>query len=163
MDKNKFILDACCSIRDFWWDKKDKNTLYVDIRKEESGFCELRGDRELKPDIVADFRNLPFENNSFKLIIFDPPHLKNLVETSQFKNIYGQLDKETWEEDIKKGFNECWRVLEDKGVLIFKWADHDIKINKILEVIGREPLFGHKTRVNTKNHKGTYWFCFMKK
>ena len=152
----KLILDACCGMREFWFNKKHPNTIYMDIRTEEKGFCKLRPNADLVPDIVADFRNMPFPDNSFKLIIFDPPHLSNLVETSQFRHLYGQLNKKTWREDIKKGFDECLRVLEDYGTLIFKWSATDIKRKELLEVIVQEPLFGHKTI------KNTIWFTFMK-
>ncbi len=73
--KNKFILDACCSNRMFWLNKKHPNTLYIDIREEEKGLCPERHEFHIKPDMLADYRNLPFENNKFKLIIWDPPHI----------------------------------------------------------------------------------------
>jgi len=170
--KDKFILDACCGPRMFWWNKHHPNTLYIDNRIEKEGFIDNRKERTIKPDIIMDFRKLDFPDKSFKLIVMDPPHLKNISQNflkadregkiHQFRmgDTFGYLDKVTWKIDIKKGFDECWRVLDDYGILIFKWGDHDIKINTILEVIGKEPLFGHRTR-NTKR-QGTHWFCFMK-
>ncbi len=71
---------------------------------------------------------------------------------------YGCLNKETWKEDIKKGFEECWRVLDDYGILVFKWNESSIKKKEVLEVIEREPLFGHPNLSKTKTH----WFVFMK-
>jgi len=38
MNNKKFILDACCSVKAMWYNKKHPNTVYIDIRKEPSGF-----------------------------------------------------------------------------------------------------------------------------
>lgn len=49
----------------------------MDIRKEILT-CKDRGlerEIEIKPDIVADFRDMPFTDATFDLVIFDPPHL----------------------------------------------------------------------------------------
>ena len=62
----KFILDVCCGCRQFWFDKKQANTVYMDIRREEKGFQDVRPNKEIQPDIVADFRRLPFPDERFK-------------------------------------------------------------------------------------------------
>lgn len=36
-------------------------------------FCDV--DEQVRPDIVCDFRSLPFADGSASLIVFDPPHL----------------------------------------------------------------------------------------
>ena len=46
----------------------------MDNREIEEILCDGRI-LKVKPDIVADFKNIPFEDNSFSLVIFDPPHL----------------------------------------------------------------------------------------
>jgi len=53
---------------------------------------------------------------------------------------------------------EFWRVLEDYGVLIFKWNETSIKKKDVLKVIGKEPLFGHPVLSKIP----TFWFVFMK-
>ena len=35
----KKILDVCCGGRSFWYDKKNENTIYMDIRKESIQLC----------------------------------------------------------------------------------------------------------------------------
>lgn len=67
---------------------------------------------------------------------------------------YGNL-LPSWEHDIRKGFEECFRVLEDYGILIFKWNEAQIKLNDILKLADYKPLFGNR------RHK-THWVVFMK-
>ncbi len=154
----KFILDAACSGKMFWFNKHHPNTLYIDRRKEPAGHIDGKRRHEINPDIVMDFRDLKFEDKKFKLVVWDPPHRTDFTPTSVMAKQYGILDKETWRSDLKKGFGECWRVLQDYGVLIFKWNTKQIKIKEVLELFGEEPLFGHVT-----NHSSTtHWMCFMK-
>ena len=71
------ILDACCGSRMFWYERNEPHTTYMDIRKEILT-CKDRGlkrEIEIKPDIVADFRDMPFADATFDLVVFDPPHL----------------------------------------------------------------------------------------
>ena len=157
--KDKFILDACCAGRMIWFNKNHPNTLYVDIRKEEKGFIKERSNFEVNPDMIADFRNFhQFEDKSFKLVVFDPPHIKRQNNKSWISQKYGMLDLKNWRRDLKKGFDECWMVLEDHGILIFKWSEAGIKTKKILELFEKEPLFGH----TTSKSGNTKWMCFMK-
>ena len=118
----KVILDACCGGRMFWFDKKHPHTLFTDIRKEDKGFIQARPNFEIRPDQIVDFRDMPFPDNSFKLVAWDPPHIKMRGNRCWAAQKYGSLDADSWAQDLQKGFNECWRVLEDFGVLIFKWS-----------------------------------------
>lgn len=155
--KNKFILDVCCAGRMFWFNKEHPNTIYNDIRKEEKGFIVARPNYEVNPDTMMDFRDLKFPSRSFKLIVFDPPHIHRIGNKSWMAQKYGML-KKTWREDLKKGFDECWRVLEDYGTLIFKWSESEISIKEVLSLFDKTPLFGHPTA----RSGNTKWFAFMK-
>ena len=150
---DKVILDACCGSRMFWFDKKNSKTIFMDNRELEDTLCDGRK-LEIKPDIVADFRNIPFSDNSFYLVIFDPPHLLKLGEESYMAKKYGKLTND-WPQDIKKGFNECMRVLKPNGTLIFKWNEQQIKLKEILDNIDYKPLFGNR-------RDKTHWLVFMK-
>lgn len=75
MTTDKPILDACCGSRMFWFNKHEPHTIYMDIREESLTLCDGRT-TEVKPDVIADCRDTPFPDNTFNLIIFDPPHLK---------------------------------------------------------------------------------------
>lgn len=155
----KLILDACCGGRMFWFNKAHPKALYVDIRQEEdfqTGKGKDNRHRAIKPDVVMDFRKLDLPANSFKLVVFDPPHLM-IGRKSYFAQIYGSLEK-TWQEDLRKGFSECFRVLKKDGVLIFKWNESDVPLREILALTPVQPLFGQRSGKAQKTH----WLCFMK-
>lgn len=157
--KNKFILDVTCGGRTIWFNKNHPASLYCDKRREEKGFEPARPTFAVQPDKIIDFRNLEFADRSFKLVVFDPPHMKEgKAGNGIFKRKYGSLNKETWAADLKKGFDECFRVLEDYGILIFKWSSVQIKIKDVLEIFDKQPLFGHPTG----KQGNTMWMCFMK-
>lgn len=159
-NSKKVILDACCSVKAMWYNKNHPNTTYIDIRKEKKGFARHEHRLEINPDFVMDFRKMNFTDKSFKLVVFEPPHLTSLGKNSHFAKKYGVLNKTTWRTDLKQGFSECWRVLDDYGVLVFKWSDSEIKFEDVLKLIVHEPLFYNIT--NYKATSTTKWFCFMK-
>ena len=150
----KKILDACCGSKMFWFDKENKDTIFMDNRYYEDTLCDGRI-LKINPDIIADFRHMPFENESFYLVVFDPPHLLKAGENSWLAKKYGKLKLDTWKDDIRQGFNECMRVLKQNGTLIFKWNEEQIKLNEVLTTIDFKPLFGNK-------RSKTYWLVFMK-
>lgn len=156
MITDKKILDACSGGRMFWFDKQNPDVLFADIRDEEHTLCDGRT-HTVKPDILMDFREMPFPDNSFQMVVFDPPHLNKLGKNSWMAKKYGVLNA-TWEEDLRKGFAECMRVLKPNGTLIFKWNENQIKVSQVLNAIGAQPLFGHTTRASGQ----TIWMCFMK-
>ena len=153
--KDKLILDACCGSRMFWFNKENPNVLFQDIRDEEHTLCDGR-QLKIHPDVVGDFTKMQYEDDTFQMVVFDPPHLDNANETSYMAQKYGTLRRVKWKEDLKKGFEECLRVLKPNGTLIFKWNESRIPVRRIIEVIGHEPLFGHRTA------RQTVWLCFMK-
>jgi hypothetical protein len=147
------IIDVCCGSKMFWFNKNHPNTVYMDIRELETTLCDGRK-LSIKPDVIGDFRNIPYPDNSFKLAVFDPPHLVQLGESSWMAKKYGKLNTE-WRVDIKQGFDECMRVLELGGILIFKWNEEQIKLSEILDIIDYQPLFGDR-------RSKTHWLVFMK-
>lgn len=156
MKTDKLILDACCGSRMFWFDKTNPNVLFADIRDESHVLCDGR-ELDIKPDIQMDFRAMPFDDDTFSLVVFDPPHLKNLGKNSWMGKKYGILDP-NWKQDLKKGFDESMRVLKPFGTLIFKWNEDQITVGTILKIFGYDPLFGHKSGKQAKTH----WIAFMK-
>lgn len=152
----KYILDVCCGGRMFYYDKQNPHVLFMDIRETTEILCDGRT-YTVKPDIVADFRNIPFPDKSFSMVIFDPPHLKTIGDKSWLARKYGKLDKNTWQEDIGRGFRECFRVLKPHGFLNFKWNEEEIDADDVISLSPYKPLFGNKTD-KTK----TIWFTFVK-
>ncbi|MDZ7895015.1 MAG: SAM-dependent methyltransferase [Sphingobium sp.] len=85
------VLDACCGSRMFWFDKADTRALFLDKRRE---VCIDPRAIEIVwfgPDILADFAALPFGDETFALVVFDPPHTFNGVNSAMAKK-YGRLD-----------------------------------------------------------------------
>jgi len=138
------ILDPCCGSRMFYFDKQHKNVLFQDIREE---IIELHGRKPtvIAPDCIGDFTDMEYKDESFYLVIFDPPHLKWAGQKSFMRAKYGQLN-DNWPEQLSKGFTECWRVLKPGGTLVFKWSDAQIKINDVLKLFGQQPVFGNRGR-----------------
>ena len=163
---DKFILDACCGGRMMWIDKHHPNAIYIDNRVAEKGHIQkgFNPNHEVKPDIVMDFRNLEFCDKSFKLVVFDPPHLSTLTDTSIMKKKFGSLNAETWQSDLTKAFSELWRVLDDYGTLVIKWNDIEIPYKKLLSLFSEEPLFINITagQKALKEKHMSYWFLFFK-
>lgn len=153
---NKQVLDPCCGGRMFYFDKDCESVLYADQREEEHVLCDGRV-LKVSPDQIVDFRNMPFDDCCFKLVVFDPPHFNQLGKSSWMAKKYGVLN-EDWKEDLSQGFNECWRVLDYGGTLIFKWNETQIKIRDVLACFSQKPLFGHRTTKNLKTH----WMTFYK-
>ena len=151
----KRVLDTTAGSRMIWFDKKNPDVVYMDNRELTDILCDGRV-LNIKPDIVADFRNMPFADNTFYLVVFDPPHLRSAGRDSWLAKKYGLLG-ETWQEDIRKGFQECIRVLRPAGTLIFKWNEDQVSLKEVLECFDQRPLFG-----NRNWRSKTHWLVFMK-
>lgn len=87
------VLDVCCGSRMFWFDKQNRLSTFIDIRSEEHTLCDGRK-LTIKPDLIADFRQLPFEDNQFYHVVFDPPHLIGAGKNGWLAKKYGSLDAE---------------------------------------------------------------------
>lgn len=174
MKTDKPILDACCGGRMFYYDKNDERVLFQDIRNFSTHLCDGRV-FEVKPDVQADFADMPYGDEMFSMVVFDPPHL---VRTGKIKSKsddrYGTLSYKAkptgyqqikygslysdWKDMLAKGFSECFRVLKKGGFLIFKWNETDIKVSEILKLTTEKPVFGHLSGKRSNTH----WICFMK-
>ena len=77
--------------------------------------------------IQADSRYMPFKNNSMNSIIYDPPFMfgnhgqqKNYSATKRY-TMYKSYEE--LKDNYIKTINECYRVLKEKGILVFKCQD----------------------------------------
>lgn len=151
------VLDPASGSRMFYFDHEDERVLFGDIRSEQHVLCDGRA-LDINPDAYTDFRSLPFDDESFSVVVFDPPHLVNTGPKSWQAAKYGRLSKDTWRDDLAAGFAECFRVLKPEGVLIFKWAEVQIKVREILALTPRKPLIGHISGKASNTH----WITWIK-
>ena len=165
MGKNKYppVLDACCGTRAFWFDKYDNRGLFLDNR---NGEYPIKPDKShparnliVCPDIIGDFTDMQFPSNTFALVVFDPPHIKGGDARMQgvIGKTFGVL-RPGWEDMLRRGFAECFRVLRPDGILIFKWCEVEIPLRKVLALTPEKPLFGHKVGKMMRTH----WLTFIK-
>lgn len=140
----------------FWFDKSNPDALFMDRRSEQHT---LTGNRlvSIRPDILADFTAMPFPDERFSLVVFDPPHLNRAGPQSWMAKKYGKLTGD-WRQEIRSGFAEAFRVLKPGGTLVFKWNETQIKVSEILSLTKRQPLFGNRCGKASKSH----WLVFLK-
>ena len=157
----QLVLDACCGGKMMWFDKDDDRAVFADCRNEvmDVSHCTSNpGKKEVLPDVLHDFRDMDFPNESFHHVVFDPPHVRGISTKSVTGFSYGSLDKDCWQNDLKRGFAECFRVLKPNGTLIFKWNEVDIPLKDILALTPEKPLYGHRSGKKANTH----WVCFIK-
>lgn len=143
----------------FWFDKHDQRALFCDIRNETLVHVRTDcGNKEIdiRPDVVSDFTDLPFPDDTFYQVVFDPPHVQ--ASLGNITKYFGSLPKGDWKPLIKAGFTECFRVLRPCGTLIFKWSETQIPLREVLALTPEKPLFGHRVG----KRAGTHWISFLK-
>ena len=160
------ILDATCGTRSIWFQKNHPCVIFMDKRKEKiytkSKGTKFRNSRIIKvnPNMLAKWENLPFEDNSFDMIVFDPPHkIENRgIKMAKLHHQYGRLYRDNWNVVLKDGIKELFRVMKKEGVFVFKWCESDKSLSDVLKYFPYKPLFGTRTGQANKNH----WIVFIK-
>ena len=155
---SKPILDPASSMRSFYFDRQDERVVFGDIREKETHLLTNGQIIDIEPDEVMDFKAIPYPDETFYCVIFDPPHLFDLSEKSWMRKKYGVLYRETWQDEIGQGFAECFRVLKSNGTLIFKWNETSIPIKEVLKLTNEKPVIGHPSGTRM----GTHWVLFIK-
>lgn len=100
----KPILDCCCGSRMFYFDKADPNVLFTDIRELHETLCDGRK-LDIRPDMIADCTDMPFQDGKFRMVVFDPPHLARVGEKSWLCKKYGKLP-ENWQQFINDSIHK---------------------------------------------------------
>jgi SAM-dependent methyltransferase len=155
------VLDACCGSRLFWFDPADSRAIFMDKRT--GAYPITRYSRPkakaviVNPDVIGDFAAMPFPDDTFLMVVFDPPHLSKIGDSSTMAKVYGKLVGD-WKVTIADGFKECFRVLKPGGTLIFKWCEFEIPVVEVLALTPEKPLFGNKYGKRAKSH----WMAFLK-
>lgn len=85
-----------------------------------------------RPHLVGDNLRMSFKNNSFDIVVFDPPHIPNQGrdQSKDFNTRFGLVLKSS----VQNGYNfshlyppfvkEAYRVLKPEGILFCKIADY---------------------------------------
>ena len=164
------ILDATCGTKSMWFqknhplvtymDKRSGNFLYWNKTKAEKTVVKIN------PDVVSEWKDMPFDNNHFDMVLFDPPHIiqkgdsKNPIKMEVY---YSYLPKDSWREILKDGIDELFRVLKPEGVFVFKWAETKVSIDEILKLFPYPPIFGNRTKdLNKAKNDTVHWLLFLK-
>ncbi len=116
----------------------------------------------INPDIISEWKNAPFPDNYFDMVIFDPPHLiqKHEHKECSLAKEYGHLDAKTYKREIKEGVDKLFKILKPEGIFILKWCENCVKVEEIIKLIPYPPLFGSNTK--SKGHTANFWIVFLK-
>lgn len=147
------ILDACCGGKMFWYEKNLEFVDFQDNRELQTELCDGRK-FSVKPDFIGDVTKMDIPDESYDMVVLDPPHLKRGGDNAWIVLKYGKLPSE-WLLWIERAFKECFRVLKNNGVLIFKWNDEQIPFAEVVKLSPYKPIFGDK-RAKTR------WTVFVK-
>jgi len=155
----KPILDATAGNRMMWKNKTPPNIVFID--KE----YKLR----VPPDVFCVWENLPFRDNVFSTILFDPPHmihsnpLPYLVDPMH--SFYGVFkNKRELVTTIIKAVKEFYRVGER---LCLKWYDEYLSLWRLLSLFKpwkecyRLNLITSENE-NRKQKYNTWWVTFVR-
>jgi len=127
------VLDACIGgalMYDEWQLNLGESFISIDIRK---GAYTQDSDKrwsaktlEVKPSVMADLKKLPFKNNVFDSIVFDPPHFACGIN-SFLRKYYGSWDQQEVKESLKAANLEFARVLKIGNSLVLKIMPSDLE------------------------------------
>ena len=154
------ILDATCGAKGIWFQKNHPFVTFMDKRNGKQYYASKKQTKicyKVEPDVVSEWKDAPFPDNYFDMIIFDPPHIVRKKSTkSNMITEYGSLQPDTWKDELKEGIERLFKILKPEGIFVFKWSDNGgLKVNKVLSLFPYKPLFG-----NVKD--GNYWITFIK-
>lgn len=112
----RFTLDPTYGRGGMWKDAPHNRLVKSDLHPRDERVMEL------------DFTRMPFPDNWFSSVVFDPPYKLNgtSMDPSGMDERYGVAQRSTWQDRhalIRMGINECLRVLAPKGFLIVKCQD----------------------------------------
>lgn len=144
------ILDLTAGNRAVWYNKKHPLCTYLDRRI------------EVNPDFICDTSSIPESVGSgFNLICYDPPHM-NCGPNSNMSKRYGYHKTDEILQSIEATGREAWRISAKDALMAFKWNNHDIKLQKVLDLMPDwEPLFGNMTKNGP--HSQTFWVMLRRK
>jgi hypothetical protein len=170
------ILDATAGNRSIYQYKNSENIIFIDMEKQ----------LWTKPTMFADSRKLPFNNDVFHTIIFDPPHdwggdqfnfkegewlkTRQWCKSKPFQSTYYGWDKYKHKAEIIKYIYESQkefaRVAKDTGLLLIKWCEVRRSIKRLLTTLTEWRLL-IEIPTHDPNHTfgqaQTYWLIMEKR
>lgn len=170
------ILDATAGNRLLWLVKKSDNIVYLDRQTR----------LQVKPTIFADNTQTPFMPKCFDTIIFDPPHdigggdgFFSHPNAEEYNKIYShKRDTPTYYgaeifnsktqliKYIYHAQEEFKRILKDDGLLIVKWCDIQLTLNRFI-IIFLDWTLLMQIRADQPTHtfkqNKTYWLYMEKR
>jgi len=160
------ILDATCGFKGIWYQKNHPFVTFMDKRKGVwlSNHKKWKRRIVVNPDIISEWKDAPFPDNHFDIIVFDPPHLvwskgSTKKECSLDKS-YGSLREETWRQELQQGIKKLFDILKPNGIFILKWCENSKKVEEVLKLCPYPPLFGSNTK--SKGKTANFWILFLK-
>jgi len=161
------ILDATAGFKGIWYQKNHPFVTFMDIRK---GWINTKtknakfrdcGHFKINPDVVSEWKDAPFPDNYFDMIVFDPPHLvfknKN-KKLSAMEKKYGYFYEDNWKQILKEGIKRLFQILKPEGIFVLKWCESSKKTDEVIKLIPYQPLFGSRTGQKHNN----FWIVFLK-
>lgn len=144
------------------WKGKHQGVVFIDIRK------------EVKPDIVASNESLPFQDETFQKVVYDPPHLiRNSpikINSLMFKYAYKfstWKTKSQFYKNLVAVNKEVKRVLQHDGTFIVKHTespDHLITKNTIIHLLDNfKVLRNRKEKTRGFGKSKVYYITMIKR
>ncbi len=165
------ILDATCGFKGIWYQKNHPFVTFMDKRKGSFEHLKTNPNYKLKnnrrvvvnPDVVSEWKDAPFPNNHFDMIVFDPPHIvieRGKKPPAMASNCYGYLYRDDWRKVLSEGIKKLFDILKPNGVFVLKWCENSIKVDEVIKLCPYPPLFGSNTK--SKGHTSNFWILFIK-
>jgi SAM-dependent methyltransferase len=160
------ILDATAGCRSIWYQKNHPFVTFMDkrngtfIARSENSKLKDNHYKKINPDVISEWKDAPFPDNYFDMVIFDPPHKIGNKEkkTCSLEVSYGMLYTDTRKQELKTGIKKLFDILKPEGIFILKWCETDKPLMDVLKLFPYKPLFGTRTGQKNMNH----WIVFLK-
>ena len=162
------ILDATAGYRGIWYQKNHPYVTFMDVRKGTidtksiNNTFKTRRRIKINPDVVSEWKDAPFSNDYFDMVIFDPPHfvIERGKKVHELALKYGYFYKDNYRQILQEGIRKLFDVLKPDGVFILKWCEDSVPVDEILKLMPYPPLFG--SNVKKRNYNETFWIVFLK-
>jgi len=151
-------IDVTAGYRMMWPCKTPPQTLFMDKNTEAAR----------PPDIFGCWEKMPFRDDSFETVFFDPPHKigrttnRGFWATPAHKNYYGiDISHTKFRTGVYKGTREFLRVAKR---LCFKWNDIELNPDRVLTLFPKGWREVHRYVFNKglKTKTLSYWITFVR-